>query len=147
MKDYINSGCAEKVMEDEEPEHCYYIPHHAVIKEEKVSTKVRVVFDGSSRANNENSLNDVLYKGPALQPKLNAVIMRFRIHNVALNADIRKMYLMISLNSEDRDNLRFFWYDEETHQTTTYRSTVLPFGLRCSPFLAIATVHHHLKKF
>ena len=142
----------KKVQEDKEPPGCYYNPHHAVIKEDRLSTKVRLVFDGSSKEGEERSLNDVLYKGPALQPKLSSIVIRFRKHNVGINADVKKMYLMITVAEDDRDKLRFFWEDSDAQQAgiyrnAVYRSTVLPFGLRCSPFLAIATVHHHLEKY
>ncbi|XP_036317395.1 uncharacterized protein LOC118732370, partial [Rhagoletis pomonella] len=36
----------------------YFLPHHAVIKAESTSTKVRVVFNASSPTANGNSLND-----------------------------------------------------------------------------------------
>lgn len=147
MNDYIEAGYAERVQEVTEPPGCYYSPHHAVIKEDRVSTKVRLVFDGSSSEGTERSLNDVLYKGPALQPKLTSIIMRFRQPKIAINADIKKMYLNISVKEDYRDKLRFFWKDGYNQQTVIYRSNVLPFGLSCSPFLAIATVHHHLDKF
>ena len=147
MNEYIDAGYAEKVQEVKEPPGCYYCPHHAVIKEDRVSTKVRLVFDGSSNEGTERSLNDVLYKGPALQPKLTSIIMRFRQPKIAINADVKKMYLNISVKEDDRDKLRFFWKDGDNQQTVIYRSTVLPFGLTCSPFLAIATVHCHLDKY
>ena len=40
----------------------HYIPHHPVIRDDKTTTKIRTVFDTSSRGN-EPSLNDCLYKG------------------------------------------------------------------------------------
>ncbi|XP_011862577.1 PREDICTED: uncharacterized protein LOC105559116, partial [Vollenhovia emeryi] len=39
----------------------YYLPHHGVIRESSVTTKLRVVFNGSSRTSNGLSLNDILY--------------------------------------------------------------------------------------
>ena len=146
MNEYIEKGFAEKVVETQEPENCYYIPTHIVVNENKTTTKVRLVFDASSKGKEMKSLNDVLHKGPILQPNMNSIIIKFRTHNIAINADIRKMYLMILMNAQDKDMLRFFWEDNENGMAT-YRNNVLPFGLRCSPFLAIATVHHHLRKY
>ena len=36
----------------------YYLPHHAVVKPDRVTTKVRLVFNASSKTSNANSLND-----------------------------------------------------------------------------------------
>ena len=46
----------------------FYLPHHAVIREDKQTTKTRVVFDASERDLNGVSLNSCLEAGPALQP-------------------------------------------------------------------------------
>lgn len=147
MNEYIDAGFAERIQDEIEPADSYYIPHHAVIKEDRITTKVRLVLDGSSKEEGERSLNEVVPKGPALQPKSSSIIIRFRKHYIALNTDISKMYLMILVRLEDRDKLRFIWIDPVTKKNAIYRNTVLPFGLSCSPFLAIATVHHHLEKY
>ncbi|XP_029679970.1 uncharacterized protein LOC115245686 [Formica exsecta] len=44
-----------------------YLPHHGVIKEASSSTKLRTVFDASSKTDSKLSLNDVLCVGPTLQ--------------------------------------------------------------------------------
>ena len=41
----------------------YYLPHYAVIKLDKETTKVRIVFDGSSHEPGKKPLNDNLFKG------------------------------------------------------------------------------------
>ena len=149
MEEYIEAGYAEEVPEEEinsEKEDIYYLPHHAVIKEGRDSTKVRIVFDGSSHEENEECINDKLLTGPALQPLLVDILMRFRVHQVALNSDIKKMYLNIGINTENRDSLRFFWRTKGSKKIIHYRNTVLPFGISSSPFLAIATVREHLKR-
>ncbi|XP_039309956.1 uncharacterized protein LOC105203472 [Solenopsis invicta] len=48
-------------------EPCYYLPHHGVIRETSLTTKLRVVFNGSSRTSTGISLNDLLYIGAKLQ--------------------------------------------------------------------------------
>ncbi|XP_055306864.1 uncharacterized protein LOC129571127 [Sitodiplosis mosellana] len=44
---------------------CFYLPHHAVINELSSSTPVRVVFNASKPSTNGNSLNDIVFPGPA----------------------------------------------------------------------------------
>ena len=44
----------------------HYFPHHAVIKNERDTTKTRIVFDASSKIRNNPSLNDCLHSGPCL---------------------------------------------------------------------------------
>lgn len=43
----------------------YYIPHHPVIRRDKETTKVRIVYGASARKSGP-SLNDFLYTGPSL---------------------------------------------------------------------------------
>lgn len=56
----------------------YFLPHHCVIREEAVSTKLRVVFDASMKTSSGVSLNDLMYKGPTVQPDLFDIVRRFR---------------------------------------------------------------------
>jgi len=80
----------------------WYLPHHPVIKESSLSTKIRPVFDGSCPGPNGVSLNDMLDPGPSLLPNLTEVIIRFRRWRFALGADITKAFLQI-LSPGDRD--------------------------------------------
>ena len=88
-----------------------YLPHRAVIRDDKKSTKVRVVFDASAK-NKGLSLNECLYKGPCLSPLLYDVLLKFRVHSIGITADIEKAYLQISVDPQDRDYLKFLWYDD-----------------------------------
>ena len=63
----------------------YYIPRHEVIRVDKETTKLRVVYDASARAGkNSPSLNDCLYAGPHLSPYIYDVLLRFRINKIAI---------------------------------------------------------------
>ena len=143
LKEHIDSGFAEIVNECNEPKRCFYSPHHPVIKENSLTTKCRPVFDASAHEENSEGLNSYLFKGPPLQPQLNSILIRFRLNPIAITADVRKMFLMIKIHPDDRDLLRFVWEDPEGGNLAVYRHTTLPFGLRCSPYLAIATVQYH----
>ena len=67
----------------------HYIPHYLAIRDDKTTTKIRIVFDESARDNGP-SLNDCLYKGPHLTPLRYDIILRLRLHVVALTSDIEK---------------------------------------------------------
>ncbi|GFW58604.1 DUF1758 domain-containing protein [Trichonephila clavipes] len=45
----------------------YFLPHHAVMKSDSVSTKLRVVFDSTCKPSNGNSLNSILGTGLDLE--------------------------------------------------------------------------------
>ena len=54
-------GHVQGVLDDEEePKHSYYLLHHAILKPDSITTKLRVVFDASCATNTGVSLNDTL---------------------------------------------------------------------------------------
>ena len=64
IKDY---GELDAIEEDPDPsETGYYLPHHAVIREDSASTKVRGIFNASASSAGKPSLNDVINPGPSL---------------------------------------------------------------------------------
>ena len=110
IKGQLSNGIVEKVNESEcQPiGETHYIPHHAVIRQDKQTTKLHVVYDASAKAGGP-SLNECLYTGPKFGQNIMDIILRFRVHNVALTADIEKAFLMVSVSEEDREILRFLW--------------------------------------
>ena len=88
----------------------FYISHKAVIRENAETTKMRIVYDASARANDTApSLNECLDTGPPLQNQLWKVLVRGRFYAVAIAGDIRKAFLQVRIREEDRDALRFHW--------------------------------------
>jgi len=68
IKEYEELSHMELVKDEDseiDGETCY-LPHHAVRKEDSTSTKLRVVFDTSSKTQTGISLNDILLKGPVI---------------------------------------------------------------------------------
>ena len=122
----------------------YYMPHHPVVKKSSTTTKVRPVFDASSKGYNGISLNDCMYSGPNLLPELPGLLLRFRRWKFALSADITKAFLQVGVKEHDRDVHRFVWNDHGT--TRVMRFTRVPFGNKASPYLLMATIKHHLSQ-
>ncbi|KAL9970153.1 hypothetical protein ACROYT_G022481 [Oculina patagonica] len=147
---YVENGVAEEVPCDEitltDGRPVFYLPHHAIIREDKQTTKTRVVFDASAKDSNGVSLNSCLEPGPALQPDLVGILLRFRKNVVGIMGDIEKMFLQIRLKEEDRDSHRYLWRDLDPQATPKiYRMTRVTFGVVSSPLLAIGTIQEHVK--
>ena len=70
----------------------YFLPHHGVIRQDKETTKLRIVFDGSAKPSEDDlSLNECLEKGPNSVPSLFDIILRFREHPIGLRSENYKI--------------------------------------------------------
>ena len=151
IKEQLNSGVIEKVAELEQTEKVHYLPHHAVIRRDAETTKLRIVYDASSKeGKTRTSLNDCLHTGPSLNPLLFEILVRFRENRVALVGDIEKAFLNIAVDAKDRDSLRFLWVEDVRDNNLSivvYRFCRVVFGLNASPFLLNGTIRHHLETF
>ncbi|XP_046808368.1 uncharacterized protein LOC124420202 [Lucilia cuprina] len=123
----------------------YYLPHHAVVKLDRVTTKVRVVFNASSKTSNSNSLNDTLYTGPTLQQDLVVLILKWRFYKIVYNADITKMYRQIMLNPIHTPFQRILFRKSVNEAIQDYELQTVTFGVNCAPYLAIRTLHELAK--
>ena len=136
---YFDSGHAEAVPEadlEKSPQSVFYLPMHAVRKESSTTTKVRAVFDASAKTSSGVSMNDTLLVGPTVHSSLVDVLLRFRLHRVALIADVSRMYRAIVLSKSDRDFHRFVWRSSPNDSLKDYRMTRLTFGVSASSFIA-----------
>ncbi|XP_064472444.1 uncharacterized protein LOC135386595 [Ornithodoros turicata] len=155
IRQYLINGHAERIdVASPSPVAApdYYMPHHAVIRRERETTKVRIVFDASSSAPGFLSLNQVLHAFPNLNSDILSLLLRFRMHRIGMVADIEKAFLQIALHKQDTDALRFLWYTstpiagQPLPSIETWRMTPVSFGARSSPFLLSATIQHHLQQ-
>lgn len=64
-------GIVEEVNPQEESANCqiHYLPHHAVVRRDKSTTKVRIVYDTSARSTG-CSLNECLHKRPKFDQRI-----------------------------------------------------------------------------
>ena len=146
IRDQLQNGIVEKAPEQVEGKE-FYIPHRAVVRENAETTKLRVVYDASARASDDApSLNECLHPGPPLQNTLWSVLVRSRLHPIALSGDLRQAFLQIRIRESDRDALRFHWLvDLQSKEVVTLRFTRALFGLSPSPFLLNAVIKQHLE--
>ena len=114
IQDQIERGIVEDVpVSEARSAHTHYLPHHAIIRTDHDTTKLRVVYDASAKLNGKPSLNDCLLIEPKFDQRIFDLLLRFRSHKIALTADIEKAFLMIGVEEQDRDALRFLWVTEK----------------------------------
>jgi hypothetical protein len=142
LKTWQSEGVIEECQLDDTG---HYLPHHAVIKESSDTTKIRPVFDASAKDKRYNSLNSCLNKGPNMIELLTSVLINFRLGMIGVTADIKKAFLQIALDEEDRNSLKFIWWENyEQRLMKAYRHCRVVFGVSPSPFLLNAVIKHHL---
>ncbi|KAL0879003.1 hypothetical protein ABMA27_003983 [Loxostege sticticalis] len=131
---------AEVESSDIDNDKAVYLPHHAVVKEDRETTKVRVVFNASSKGINNVSLNDDLLTGPKLQQDLRHILMRWQRHEICIVSDLVKMYRQVLVNKDHANFQRILWRDHPIEPIKHYKLLTLTFGTACAPYLAVKTL-------
>ena len=108
IEEYVEKGYLDYVDVDPLKDTGWYLPHVPIVRPDKATTKIRIVFDGSAKCE-ERSLNDVIHQGPKLRRDLVNVFLRFRRFPVALVCDIAEMYLRIGISEDDQCFQRALW--------------------------------------
>ncbi|XP_065672138.1 uncharacterized protein LOC136089963 [Hydra vulgaris] len=138
IKEKLLNGTVEQTLSNKSKVGLVHnLPHRPDIREDKVTTKMRMVFDASA-TNSDPSLNDCLHSGPYLTTLLYGVLIRFRVNKIAFIADIEKAFLSISISEKHRNFIRFC-----DHKLITYRLCRVLSVVTSSPFLLSATLIKH----
>ncbi|GFX11647.1 DUF1758 domain-containing protein [Trichonephila clavipes] len=140
MNEYELLGHMEEIKNETLDKINYYIPHHSVYKPEKTSTPLRVVFDASAKTTSGFSLNSILLNGGIIQQDLFSIVSRFRKHEYAFSADIKKMYRQILVDPNQRDLQRIMWKTSADAPIKTYKLATVTYGTVSAPFLATRTL-------
>ncbi|XP_062542197.1 uncharacterized protein LOC134210185 [Armigeres subalbatus] len=137
INEYKTLNHCEQIDESSDPPNLlkYYLPHHAVLKPSSSSTKLRVVFDASSKGRGP-SLNDSLMIGPVVQNDLFSINLRFRKHRYVFTADVSKMYRQIRVDRIHTPLLRIFWRETPADPLEVLELTTVTYGTSSAPFLA-----------
>lgn len=65
----------------------HYLPHHTVLRRVIETTRLRVVYNASSKSNGV-SLNSCLYPGPSLSRNIFDILIRFPSFKITMVSDI-----------------------------------------------------------
>ena len=150
MDEYFHLGHAEPIpISDMEkpPQEVFYLPMHAVYKDSSLTTKIKGFFDASAKSDSSISLNDTLFVGPTVHSTLLDVLLRFRLDQIVLVADVNKMYRPIELAEPDRDLHRFVWRTSTQETLQDYRMTRVTFGVAASSFAANMSIKQNALDF
>ncbi|XP_070527728.1 uncharacterized protein [Cardiocondyla obscurior] len=151
MADYEDLRHMRKAPESQGAIHHVFIPHHPVVKADSATTRLRVVFNASSRSESGLSLNDLLHAGPKLQTELPAILLQWRQFRFVYTADIAKMFRQILVDKRDLDHQCILWQGENSASiddyhllTVTYISALYAFVRRPLPPLSswVACMRH-----
>ncbi len=80
--------------------------------------------------------------GLNLYPMLTSVLTSFRLHRVAITADVSKMFREVGLDPGER-NFHCFLMRNESGDIADYRMKRLTFNVKSSPSLATVVLLHH----
>ncbi|VDO35874.1 unnamed protein product, partial [Brugia timori] len=127
----------------------HYLPHKGILDLSR-STPLRVVFDASSHAKGELSINECMFKGTNFLTNILLLFFDFQKSDTAIIADIKKAFHQIGLHSDHRDACRFLWIKDphkplNKDNLIVYRFTCVPFGIITSPFILAATLLYHFQ--
>lgn len=125
----------------------YYMPHHAVFN----AGKIRVVFNASCKTNSGTSPNDCQLVGAKLQRDLAILLLIFCCYEVALTADVIKMYRQVKVHLSHRKFQNILWRYNKNEKIKVYRINRVTYGQAAAPHLAIRAMHQcaydHMNEF
>ncbi|XP_053968194.1 uncharacterized protein LOC128869650 [Anastrepha ludens] len=136
MQEYLELGHMSPPNNRPSSEPHYFIPHQCVLRPQSTTTKLRVVFDASSRTSTQVALNETLMVGPIVQEELFSTLLRFRLHKYAMTADITKMYRQILVHEDDRNFQLIVWRQDPSEHLQIFRLNTVTYGTAPAPFLA-----------
>jgi hypothetical protein len=146
MEANIEKGYIREVKRPTSDEPSWYLPHFPVVREDKTTTKVRIVLDSAAKYAGK-SLNDEMLAGPKLQQDLVEILVRFRRGTVALIGDIKEMFPQVMMEESDQNYHRILWRKIGSGEPfQEFKAARLTFGDKASPFLAQYVVRKHAEE-
>ena len=144
---YRTEGSSRQVPDEElaKLDPIWYLTHHAVWHLRKPE-EPRVVFDCFSKSGG-TSLNEQLMRGPENTSTIMGVILRFRVDDVAVASDIKRMFHQVFVSLEDRGASCYLWWPngDISREPNTFQMLVHVLGAKSSPSVAGYTLRRTAK--
>ena len=137
-EDFVIKVPTEEV-DHSQPE--WFLPLQAVFTPER-TTKVRLVFDASSKGLDRLSLNDHLEKGPNYINSLPNVLTAWRWNEVAYSGDIRKMLNQVLVHPNDQVFRIFLWRSDKSETPSVFQWLRLNFGDKPAPDIVSNAINY-----
>lgn len=125
----------------------YYLPHHPVFKANSLTTKIRVVFEGNAKTLAGASLNDSQIVGPIVQDDLFSILLRFRQFEIAVVADIEKMYRTIYVENSQRHLQSILWRDTPQDQIKVFELNTVTYGTASASYMATRSLRFIAERY
>ena len=140
--EYLKDDILEEVSPISKTDAVHYLPHQAVVKKERETTKTQTAFDASAKYQDVKALTDILDPGPCLLPSIFDILVRFWLGKIGIVADIKKAFLLIVIDEDQPNFVRMIWYENVFAQNHTMK--ILRFAkVTSSPLILNGTVVIH----
>lgn len=137
MNEYLSLGHMSRLNNFTHDMPHYFLPHMGVLREQSLTTKLRVVFDASQKTSSGMSLNDIQFPGPALQNDLVSILLRFRQYTYVGCADIEKFFRQILIHNDQRTLQLILWREHSSDPIGIYQLNTVTYGTASAPYLSI----------
>ena len=107
--DYVGNLKSEQQGKLRRSEIQNFIPCRVVWNGNSINTPWRLVFDASQPTASGWGVNDILAKGKNNINKLVEIVIRWPIHKIGFDTDIKKMYNSVKLVEDDWYLQRYIW--------------------------------------
>jgi len=117
--------------------HMNLVSDSEMIREDSLTTDVRVMFEATVKTQSGKSLNDIQLIGSRVQNDIFGILMRFREHRFVVIADVAKMYRQILIHPEERFLQSIVWRNSPDDNLSVYELQTVTYGTSSAPYLAI----------
>lgn len=149
LNDCLQEGILEEISPISKIDTVHYLPHWAVIKEDRETTKTQIVFDVSAKYRHKKSLNSMHSPGPCLLSHIFGILVWFQLQKIEIVADITKAFLQIAIDKDQRNFLWIIWYEKVFAQNPTVKILRFArvFGLTSCSFILNRMVRINLARY